>query len=49
MSNWDLLYDDDDDDYDGAKWSYALRGGGLVPGRIVRDQALVVEQGISPS
>ena len=51
MSNGDLLLDDDDDDYDEAKWSYAKRGGGqeLFPGRSVGDQSLVVVQGTSPS
>ena len=49
MSNGDLLLDDDDDDYDEAKWSYATRGGGLFPGRSVGDQSLVVVGGTSPS
>ena len=45
--------DDDDYDYDEAKWSYALRGGtfpwqkcgGPVPGSSARDQSLIDESG----
>ena len=48
MSNGNFLLDDDDDDYDEAKWSYALRGE-LFPGRSVGDQSLVVVRGTSPS
>ena len=48
MSNGNFLLDDDDDDYDEAKWSYALRGE-LFPGRSVGDQSMVVVQGTSPS
>ena len=54
MSNGDLLLDDDDDDYDEAKLSYAIRGGGTfpwqkcggpVPGSSGRDQSLIDESG----
>ena len=31
MNNKDFLFDDNDQGYDGAKWSYALRGGGTCP------------------
>ena len=54
MSNGDLLLNDDDDEYDEAKWSYATRGGGTCPWQkcggpvpciSVRDQSLIDESG----